>query len=27
MNAMLDLAERGIGQLVAAQKAALGKTD
>jgi ribonuclease PH len=25
MNAMLDLAERGIGQLVAAQKAALGK--
>ena len=26
MNAMLDLAERGIGQLVAAQKAALGKS-
>ena len=26
MNAMLDLAERGIGQLVAAQKTALGKT-
>jgi ribonuclease PH len=24
MNAMLDLAERGIGQLVAAQRAALG---
>ena len=24
MNALLDLAERGIGQLVAAQKAALG---
>jgi ribonuclease PH len=26
MNTMLDLAERGIGQLVAAQKTALGKT-
>jgi ribonuclease PH len=26
MNAMLDLAERGIGQLVAAQKVSLGKT-
>jgi ribonuclease PH len=25
MNAMLDLAEQGIGQLIAAQKAALGK--
>jgi ribonuclease PH len=24
MNAMLDLAERGIGQLIAAQQAALG---
>ena len=26
MNAMLDLAERGVGQLVAAQKTALGKS-
>jgi ribonuclease PH len=26
MNAMLDLAEQGIGQLIAAQKTALGNT-